>query len=287
MAGRRPPGSTDRPTAMRSPGSPTGCSRPQGPPGRPRLAGPGARRGRVADRPLGRGNCGRESRCEGCDRRRVRRGGRRPRDRGRVLDRGDRRGVREHGRPAADGPLHVGHDRRDRPDGSLRRQRPRDVRRPSAVSMAASPGERAARKARDGERRRATWNRAATRSSSSRRPSPTCFEFLCIYGFNGRPVEEGRSFVAARRSAVRLVDHAARRRDRPGDGRAPVRRRRDAEAAGRPRRRRRDTAVLHSRRTRGEGRRLESTGHAVEGGDRWGALPTSLVLEAGRPRTRT
>jgi predicted Zn-dependent protease len=105
-------------------------------------------------------------------------------------------------------------------------------------------------------------------------------QFLFIYGFNGRPVEEGRSFV---RLGEAQFDRAITLRDDVTDpdtvGLA-------FDAEGTPKRRTdvvRDgvtSAVLHTRRTARKAG-TESTGNAVEEGDQWGALPTNPMLAAG------
>jgi predicted Zn-dependent protease len=140
-------------------------------------------------------------------------------------------------------------------------------------------GERAARKARDGE---AASDLEPGRYEVVLEPKAVAdvLEFLLIYGLNGRPVEEGRSFVqlgeAQFDSSITLRDDATD----PGtvglafDAEGTPKRRVDVIAGGVT------SAVLHSRRTAAKAG-TESTGHAVDGGDSWGALPTNPVLEAG------
>ena len=111
--------------------------------------------------------------------------------------------------------------------------------------------------------------------------------FLVAYGFNGRAVAEGRSFVRPGEAqfdpAVRLRDDAvdgwstALPYDAEGTPRRPV----DLVVAGTT------GAVAHDRRTAAL-LGAESTGHAVEGGERWGPAPPQLRLDAGAggPATR-
>lgn len=105
-------------------------------------------------------------------------------------------------------------------------------------------------------------------------------QFLFGYGFNGRAVEEGRSFVKF--GEKQLDDQIDLRDDVTDEGQVGA----AFDVEGTPRRRidvveRGVTkAVLHTRRTaaRAGG---ESTGHALEGAEQWGALPTNTVLAAG------
>ena len=105
-------------------------------------------------------------------------------------------------------------------------------------------------------------------------------QFLFVYGFNGRALEEDRSFV---RIGERQFDEAITIRDDPTDPghgglafdvEGTPRRRLDVVAEGTTR------AVLHTRRTAA---RLgtESTGHAEEAAEEWGALPSNTVLVPG------
>ncbi|HEV8488202.1 MAG TPA: metallopeptidase TldD-related protein [Candidatus Limnocylindrales bacterium] len=105
-------------------------------------------------------------------------------------------------------------------------------------------------------------------------------QFLFVYGFNGRPVEEGRSFV---KLGERQLDESIDLRDDvtdpgqvgvPFDVEGTPRRRVDVVTAGVTK------AILHTRRTAARAG-VESTGHAVEGGEQWGALPTNSVLSPG------
>jgi predicted Zn-dependent protease len=108
--------------------------------------------------------------------------------------------------------------------------------------------------------------------------------FLGVYGFNGRAVEEGRSFLRIGEAqfdrAVTLLD------DVTDPGQVGV----AFDAEGTPRRRVelvRDgvsQAALHTRRT-AKALGTESTGHALEGADTYGALPTNPVLAAGATST--
>jgi predicted Zn-dependent protease len=104
--------------------------------------------------------------------------------------------------------------------------------------------------------------------------------FLLVHGFNGKAVEEGRSFA---RVGEEQFDRAITLRDDvtdPGMGGIPF----DVEGTPKwPRDLVRDgvtTGLLHTRRT-AKAAGVESTGHAVEGGAEWGALGANLVLEAG------
>ena len=105
-------------------------------------------------------------------------------------------------------------------------------------------------------------------------------QFLFIYGINGRPVEEGRSFVrlgeAQFDESISITDDVTDPQqigvgfDVEGTPRGPIEVVRDGVT----------TAVLHTRRTAAKAR-AESTGHAIEGGDVIGAIPTAIVLGAG------
>ncbi|HET9520145.1 MAG TPA: metallopeptidase TldD-related protein [Candidatus Limnocylindrales bacterium] len=140
-------------------------------------------------------------------------------------------------------------------------------------------GKRAARKARDGE---SASDLEPGRYEVVLEPKAVAdvLEFLFIYGLNGRAVEEGRSFVrtgeAQFDASITLRDDATDPGtvglafDAEGTPKRPV----DVIAGGVT------SAVLHSRRTAAKAG-TASTGHAVEGGDSWGALPTNVVLEAG------
>jgi len=104
--------------------------------------------------------------------------------------------------------------------------------------------------------------------------------FLLVHGFNGKAVEEGRSFArvgeAQFDTAVSLRENVADPAtvgipfDIEGTPKRPLDLVRDGVTTG----------LLHTRRTaRAMG--VESTGHAVEGGAAWGALGANLVLEPG------
>jgi predicted Zn-dependent protease len=104
--------------------------------------------------------------------------------------------------------------------------------------------------------------------------------FLLVAGFNGKAVEEGRSFA---RVGETQFDRSITLRDDvtdPGTLGIPF------DAEGTPKRPLdlvRDgvtRGLLHTRRTaRAAG--VESTGHAVEGGGAWGALGANLIVSAG------
>jgi len=113
---------------------------------------------------------------------------------------------------------------------------------------------------------------------------PSCvanlLQFLLLYGFNGRAVEEGRSFV---RLGERQLDESIDLRDDvtdpdqvgvPFDVEGTLRRRVEVVRRGV------STAILHTRRTAARAG-AESTGHALEGAEQWGALPTNSVLATG------
>ena len=113
---------------------------------------------------------------------------------------------------------------------------------------------------------------------------PSCvadvLDFLATYGFNGRSVAEGRSFVRVGEvqfdPAVRLWDGPddALSTSLPYDADGTARRRVDLVDAGVT------AAVLHDRRT-GAALGAGSTGQAVPGGERWGPAPPQLRLGAG------
>ncbi|HET7473808.1 MAG TPA: TldD/PmbA family protein [Candidatus Limnocylindrales bacterium] len=140
-------------------------------------------------------------------------------------------------------------------------------------------GERAARKARDAS--------DATDLEPGRYAvvlEPDCvaniLSFLLVHGFNGKAVEEGRSFAelgaAQFGPAITLLDDvtdpgmAGIGFDIEGTPKWPLDLVRDGVTTG----------LLHTRRT-AKALGVESTGHAVEGGAAWGALGANLVLAAG------
>ncbi|HET9614859.1 MAG TPA: TldD/PmbA family protein [Candidatus Limnocylindrales bacterium] len=140
-------------------------------------------------------------------------------------------------------------------------------------------GERAARKARDASN--------PTDLEPGRYEvvlEPDCvaniLSFLLVHGFNGKAVEEGRSFAeigaAQFDGKVSLRDDVTDAHttgiafDVEGTPKRPFDLVRDGVTR----------ALLHTRRTaRAMG--AASTGHAVEGGAAWGALGANLVLEPG------
>ncbi len=140
-------------------------------------------------------------------------------------------------------------------------------------------GERAATKAREAAH---ATDLAPGRYEVLLEPScvANLLQFLFVYGFNGRAVEEGRSFVALGEAqfdaAITIRDDAADPGtvgvafDAEGTPKRPLDVVRDGVTAG----------VLHTRRTAAKAG-TESTGHAVEGATEWGALPENIVLEAG------
>ena len=105
-------------------------------------------------------------------------------------------------------------------------------------------------------------------------------QFLFVHGFNGRAVEEGRSFA---KLGAAQFDRTLTIRDDATDP-ATVGVAFDAE--GTPKRaldvvRAGVTAgLLDTRRTAAK-RGTQSTGHAVEGGDQIGALPSNVIVDPG------
>jgi predicted Zn-dependent protease len=104
--------------------------------------------------------------------------------------------------------------------------------------------------------------------------------FLLVSGFNGKAVEEGRSFA---RPGETQFDRSITLRDDvtdPGTLGIPF------DVEGTPKRPLdlvRDgvtRGLLHTRRT-AQAAGVESTGHAVEGGAAWGALGANLIIDAG------
>jgi predicted Zn-dependent protease len=106
---------------------------------------------------------------------------------------------------------------------------------------------------------------------------------LAIYGFNGKAVAERRSFVALGTAqfdaSLTLVDDvtAPGAIGLPFDAEGTHRRRLELVSAGVT------TAVAHDRRTARElGAR--SSGHALTGGNAWGAIPLNVALLPGSTR---
>ena len=106
--------------------------------------------------------------------------------------------------------------------------------------------------------------------------------FLLVHGFNGKAVEEGRSFARVGEKqfgrAITLRDDVTDSGtlgigfDIEGTPKRPLDLVRDGVTRG----------LLHTRRTaRAAGAGVESTGHAVEGGAAWGALGANLALGGG------
>jgi predicted Zn-dependent protease len=114
--------------------------------------------------------------------------------------------------------------------------------------------------------------------------SPSCvvnmLTFLALHGFNGRAVEEGRSFARIGESqfdeAISLADDVSH----------PMATGVGFDAEGTPKRRVElvragvTSGLIHDRRT-AKALGTESTGNAVAGAGPFGALPANLVLEAG------
>jgi predicted Zn-dependent protease len=156
--------------------------------------------------------------------------------------------------------------------------------RVTSVSLAdldgAAVGGRAAAKARDAS--------DATDLEPGRYEvvlEPDCvaniLSFLLVYGFNGKAVEEARSFVRVGEAqfdgSITLRDDVTDPAtlgigfDIEGTPRRPLDLVRDGVTSG----------ILHTRRTaRTAG--VESTGHAVEGGAAWGALGANLDIAPGQ-----
>jgi predicted Zn-dependent protease len=106
--------------------------------------------------------------------------------------------------------------------------------------------------------------------------------FLLVHGFNGRAIEEGRSFV--RLGEAQFDPSLTLRDDVTAAGTVGV----PFDVEGTPKRPLElvragvTTGVLHTRRTaHAAGGDAASTGHAVEGGTAWGALGANFDLAAG------
>jgi predicted Zn-dependent protease len=172
-------------------------------------------------------------------------------------------------------------------DGIARTGSADGAARKSSVSLAALDG-------------RAAGERAADKARTASDPTdlepgryevilePECvsnlLSFLLAHGFNGKAVEDGRSFV---RLGEQQFDPLITLRDDvtdprmvgiPFDVEGTPKRPRDLVSAGVT------TGLLHNRRTARKAG-TESTGHAVEGGGPFGALGANLVLSAGAAST--
>jgi predicted Zn-dependent protease len=114
--------------------------------------------------------------------------------------------------------------------------------------------------------------------------SPECVAtiaiFLGFYGFNGKAMNEGQSFVEI---GARQFDPAVDIWDDPGlpgslglafDADGTPKQRLDLVQGGV------SMATAHDRRT-GAKAGVASTGHAVPGGEAWGAIPTDIVVGGG------
>ncbi|MDQ3689436.1 MAG: TldD/PmbA family protein [Chloroflexota bacterium] len=114
--------------------------------------------------------------------------------------------------------------------------------------------------------------------------TPSCvvdiLGFLAMYGFNGRAVEEGRSFARPGDTqfdvSISLADDVAHPMSVgiPFDAEGTPKRRVELVAGGVT------SGLIHDRRT-AKALDTESTGNAVAGAGPWGALPANLVLEGG------
>ncbi len=114
--------------------------------------------------------------------------------------------------------------------------------------------------------------------------SPSCvvnmLSFLALHGFNGRAVEEGRSFA---RVGERQFDAALSLAD---DVTHPLAVGVPFDAEGTPKRRLEliregiTAGLIHDRRT-AKALGAQSTGHAVAGAGPWGPIPGNLVIEPG------
>jgi predicted Zn-dependent protease len=144
-------------------------------------------------------------------------------------------------------------------------------------------GDRAARKARDASN--------PTDLEPGRYEvvlEPDCvaniLSFLLVHGFNGKAVEEGRSFARVGETqfdpAITLRDDVTDPAtigigfDVEGTPKRPLDLVRDGVTRG----------ILHTRRT-AKAAGVQSTGHAVEGGAAWGALGANLLLDPGSSST--
>lgn len=114
--------------------------------------------------------------------------------------------------------------------------------------------------------------------------SPSCvmnmLTFLAMHGFNGRAVEEGRSFARLGErqfdDAITLADDVTHPRSVgvPFDAEGTPKRRVELVREGVT------TGLVHDRRT-AKALGAESTGNAIAGAGPWGALPSNLVIESG------
>jgi predicted Zn-dependent protease len=104
--------------------------------------------------------------------------------------------------------------------------------------------------------------------------------FLAFYGFNAKQVVEGQSFVELGRQqfdgAVTLVDDVADERaiGTPFDIEGTPKRRVELVAGGT------SAQLAHDRRTAAK-MGAQSTGHAIVGGESYGAFPSNLFLAGG------
>lgn len=113
---------------------------------------------------------------------------------------------------------------------------------------------------------------------------PSCvvnlLSFLALYGFNGRAVEEGRSFARLGEQQFDATISLADDVGHPAVAGLPF------DAEGTPKRRTEliregvTSSLLHDRRT-AKALGSQSTGHAVPGAGGYGAIPSDLVLEPG------
>lgn len=176
-------------------------------------------------------------------------------------------------------------------DGIARTPTSDGVARRSSVRLGdidgAAAGEHAARKARDAAQ---PGDLEPGRYEVVLEPSCVhdIISFLVVYGYGGRPVVEGRSFMRPGEEqldpalTLRQDVRAAGMSGLPFDGEGTPRAAVDIIRAGV------SSGVLHDRRSaRRAGRGAASTGNGAIGPNPWGAVPAALVLEPGSGDTAT
>ena len=243
------------------------------------------RRRRDAGRPLRRSDRRRIAGRPRAGREGIRR--RRTRFRGRRLlrDQQPRVRVRQHRRPAGDRARHHRHLRRHPPTRPGRVRRAGDRCRrvglgelDGAAAGARCGGDRARR--RRPRRRRA---RSTTKSCSSPSAWPRSSCSSRFDSFNAKAHwRASRASAWARRSSTRASTSGTTSSTRRARHR--LRRRGNAEATRRPRRAKAcRSALAHDRRTARKAG-IESTGHAIPGGETWGPFPQNLFMAGGDRR---